>query len=93
MLTAVAIMNDNGETVWNVDMAPFEMEYGSGQRRIMHNSLSPSCFKVRVRAANLLSVATMRCAKFRKQYLQAKNAEVDPKRVAEATINQLHRGY
>ena len=60
MLTAVAIMKDSGETVGNVDKAPFEIEYGSGQRRIMQRSLSPSCFKVRVRAANLLSVATMR---------------------------------
>lgn len=66
MATAVANIKAHGETVGNVDMAPLEMEYGKGQRRIMHRSLSPSCFRVSERAANLLSVATIRWAKSRK---------------------------
>lgn len=64
--TAVAAMNAHGLTVGKVLIAPLPIEYGRGQRRIMHRSLIPSCLSVSERAAKRLSVATMRRAKLRK---------------------------
>jgi hypothetical protein len=54
-MIAVASPYINGCTVGNVDTAPLQIEYGSGHRRIMQRSLSPSYFSVRDNAANLLS--------------------------------------
>src|ERR1700677_5082709 len=77
-----------GETVGNVDMAPFESEYGRGHSLIMHSSLTPSCFRVRVNAANRLSLATHRSTYFRKTVLEAMSEQVEPTTVAVARISQ-----
>ena len=69
-------------------MAPFESEYGRGQRRIMHRSLSPSCFSVRVRAAKRLSFATRRSTYLRRTVLDTKNEKKEPAMVAEARMSQ-----
>lgn len=72
----------------NVLIAPLPMEYGNGHRRIIQRSLIPSCFKVSDKAAKRLSVATIRRAKLRKNWRQTMKAEVAPRIVAVATMNQ-----
>ena len=86
---AVARANINGFTVGKVEMAPFEMLYGSGHRRIMNSSFRPSCFSTSDRASNRLSFATSRCTKFDSRVRETTNEQTDPATVAEATIGQL----
>ena len=86
---AVAIANINGCTVGNVDIAPFEILYGSGQRRIMTRSLRPSCFKTRESASNLRSFATMRLTNVESSVRETIKEHVEPTIVADATMGQL----
>ena len=86
---AVASANINGFTVGKVEMAPFEMLYGSGHRRIMNRSFRPSCLSTSDRASNRLSFATIRCTKFDSRVRETTNEQIDPATVAEATIGQL----
>lgn len=86
---AVARANCSGSTVGNVDIAPFDSEYGSGHNLIMHNSLRPSCFRTRASASNLLSLATSRLTKLDKRVLEAMKEHKDPTILAVATMNQL----
>ena len=86
---AVARANINGLTVGKVEIAPFEMLYGSGQRRIMNSSFSPSYLSTSDRASNRLSFATIRCTKFDSKVRETTNEHSDPAMVAEATIGQL----
>jgi hypothetical protein len=86
---AVAKIKDHGETEGKVLMAPLEIEYGSGQRRIMQRSLMPSCLRVEESAAKRLSDLTIRVAKSLIQYLQVMNEAVEPIRVAVETMNHL----
>lgn len=81
-------MKAHGETVGKVESAPLEMLYGSGQRRIMQRSLTPSCCRVRARAAKRRSVATIRCAKLRKRCREVMKAAVAPRMVAVEMMYQ-----
>lgn len=87
---AVAIANIKGCTVGKVDIAPFEILYGSGQSLIITRSLRPSCLRTRDNASNLLSCATMRLTKFESSVLETIKEQVEPTTVAEATIGQLY---
>ena len=86
---AVAKANIIGFTVGKVEIAPFEMLYGSGHRRIMNSSFRPSCLSTSDRASNRLSFATSRCTKFDSRVRETTNEQTDPATVAEATIGQL----
>src|SRR5271170_2402112 len=75
---AVAKVKMAGCTLGNVDNAPFDSEYGSGQSRIMQSNLSPSCLRVRVKAANRLSLATRRSTYRFRRVLDTRKAKNDP---------------
>lgn len=83
-IMAVARPYISGSTVGKVEIAPLHIEYGSGQRRIMHSSLSPSYFNVRERAAKRLSRATSRWTNLERTVRDAMNEQVDPSIVADA---------
>lgn len=84
---AVASAYIRGWTVGKVDMAPFEIEYGRGHKRIMHKSLRPSCFNTRDKALNLVSFAASRCTKVDRTVRDTTNEHVEPMIVAVAAIN------
>lgn len=86
---AVASAYTEGFTVGTVDIAPFEIEYGSGHNLIMHRSFKPSCLSTKDSAANLLSFATSRWTKFVSKVLETMKEHVDPITVAVAAMNQL----
>lgn len=88
--TAVARANICGVTVGKVEIAPLEMEYGSGQSRIIISNLMPSCFKTEEKASNRLSWATSRCTYPEKIVRDVMKEQVDPATVAVAMINHLH---
>src|ERR1700733_1197218 len=87
VIIAVARAYIAGWTDGNVDIAPFESEYGNGQRRIITSSFSPSCFNVNVRAAKRLSLATRRSTYFRKTVRDTKKEKVEPATVADARMS------
>lgn len=84
---AVASAYIKGWTVGKVDIAPFEIEYGRGHKRIMHKSFRPSCFNTKDKALNLVSFATSRCTKFDRTVLDTTKEHVDPTIVAVAAMN------
>lgn len=86
---AVARANIDGLTVSNVEIAPFEIEYGKGHSLIIHNSLRPSCFRTRERASNLVSFSTSRCTNLESSVRERRKEQRDPTMVADATMNQL----
>lgn len=88
---AVARANMRGCTVGKVDIAPFEIEYGRGHKRIMHSSLSPSCLRVNDSAANRLSCDISRWTNFERMVLETMKEHKEPIMVAEATMNHLGR--
>lgn len=73
-----------GCTVGNVETAPLHIEYGKGQRRIMHSNLSPSYFRVKARAANLLSRSIRRLTNLDRTVRETTKETVDPSTVPEA---------
>lgn len=75
-------------TVGNVDIAPFDIEYGSGHNRIMISSLSPSRWRTDEKASNRLSFATSRCTNPEKIVRDVKKEHVDPATVAVAMMSQ-----
>jgi len=85
----VAMANIKGCTVGKVDIAPFEMLYGSGHSLIMTKSLRPSCFKTSDSASNLRSFATILFTKLESNVRDTMKEHVDPTIVADATIGQL----
>lgn len=89
VMIAVASAYVSGLTVSKVDIAPFEIEYGRGQSRIIHKSLRPSCFNTKESAANRVSFLMSRCTKFESSVLETMNEQKDPITVADAAINQL----
>ena len=86
----VAIVNIKGWIVGNVDIAPFEIEYGRGHRRIMTRSFRPSCLRTNDRAWNRLSLAIRRLTNFERRVLERIKEQVDPTTVALATIGHLN---
>ncbi len=88
---AVARANIKGCTVGNVEMAPFEILYGSGHSRIITRSLRPSCLRTEDNASNLRSFATMRFTKLESSVRETMKEHVDPTTVAEATMGQLRQ--
>lgn len=88
-MTDVAMTNICGVTVGKVEMAPLEMEYGSGQSRIMINNFRPSRLSTDEKASNRLSLATSRCTKPEKIVREVKKEHVDPATVAVAMMSQL----
>lgn len=81
-IMAVARPYINGWTVGKVETAPLQIEYGNGQRRIIHSSLSPSYLSVKESAANLLSRSIRRLTNLDRMVRDTMNEQVDPKTVA-----------
>lgn len=73
-----------GCTVGNVDTAPLQIEYGKGQRRIMHSNFNPSYFSVKARAANLLSCSMRRLTNLDKTVRETTKETVEPSIVPDA---------
>lgn len=84
---AVASMKFGQVTVGIVLIAPFAKEYGRGQRRIIHRSLRPSCFKTRERAANWVFFAVILDTKLLRNVLEIMKEAVLPSIVALAIMN------
>ena len=74
----------NGWTVGKVETPPLHIEYGKGQRRIMHRSFSPSYFNVNASAANLLSRSIKRVTNLDRTVLETINEHTDPSTVPVA---------
>lgn len=85
----VARANVKGCTVGNVDIAPFDIEYGSGHKRIMTSNFKPSCFNTSDRASNRLSWATRRLTNPERRVRETMKEQVDPTTEAEATTGHL----
>lgn len=87
--TAVARANICGVTVGTVEIAPLDMEYGSGHSRIMISNLTPSCFNTEEKASKRLSWATSRCTNPEKIVREVMKEHVDPATAAVDMISQL----
>lgn len=81
-IIAVARPYIKGWTVGKVETAPLHIEYGNGQRRIIHSNLRPSYLRVKESAANLLSRSIRRLTNLDKTVRDTMNEHVDPKTVA-----------
>ena len=81
-MIAVARPYIHGLTVGKVETAPLHIEYGKGQRRIIHSNLRPSYLRVKESAANLLSRSINRLTNLDKIVRDTINEQVDPKMVA-----------
>lgn len=88
-INAVASPYVNGRTVGKVETAPLHIEYGKGHNRIMQSNLSPSYFKVKESAANLLSCSMRRATSLDRIVRDTIKEEIEPRTVALAYRNQL----
>jgi len=76
-------------TVGKVAIAPFEIEYGKGHSLIMTSNFRPSCLSVSAKAVKRRSLATIRVTQADKIWREARKEAVEPRMVADATMNQL----
>lgn len=81
-MIAVARPYIQGLTVGKVETAPLQIEYGKGQRRIIHSNLRPSYLRVKESAANLLSRSIKRLTNLDSIVRDTINEQVDPNTVA-----------
>jgi hypothetical protein len=86
---SVARKNFKGETVGMLESAPFVIENGNGQRRIMTRSLNPSCFSVRAKAANSGFLAVSLVTKLERRWRQTMKDMVAPMVEPVATMYHL----